>query len=184
MKQLSFIIIALFYLLSCSRSSSETKYIDNNTEIDSALALSEIDTTSSIISSESDTLKNITKKSNEKGQNRLKTEIEFDRYMQLPSDAHFNGWPMTQQLELSKSIIEMYPDTLKNLAMARYQTYDIYFPIEISDNFEKGVSTETVTYPKKLIFRFEIFEDKYADTPYLKQDIVVKRRENGELYVE
>ena len=106
------------------------------------------------------------------------------RYIEFPSDANFNGKPMTQQEDILKKIFEKFPDTLSNLAIERYKTYNYYFPKAIADNFEEGVAREIVIYPKKLIFRFQLFENESASTPYITKDIIVRRNENGELYTE
>lgn len=106
------------------------------------------------------------------------------KYTELPGDVHFNGKPMTQQVELSKKRYETYPDTLSNLAIARYKTYDSFFPISIADNFEAGISTERIVYPKKLIFNFQLFEDDATSTPYITKQIIVTRHENGLMIAE
>lgn len=110
--------------------------------------------------------------------------IEYTRFVQFPSDANWNGKPMVQQVELCSRILNNNPDTLSNLALMRYKTYDSYFPIAISDNFEEGISTEIIMYPEKLIFQFQVFENEFAAKPYLIKSICVMRNDNGEVYVE
>lgn len=106
------------------------------------------------------------------------------RYIEFPNDAHFNGSPMTQQEEMPKEILENHPDTLRKLAIARYKAYDQYYPKSIADNFEEGISTEHIHYPKKLIFRFELFDNESSWTPYIVKEVMVIRNPNGELFIE
>lgn len=91
---------------------------------------------------------------------------------------------MTQQEDIPKEILENKPDTLSKLALARYKTYDHFFPKSIADNFEEGISTEHIHYPKKLIFRFMVFDNEFSETPYLVKEVIVRRTPNGELYTE
>lgn len=110
--------------------------------------------------------------------------IEYTRFLQFPSDVNWNGKPLVQQVELCSTVLNYNPDTLSNLALMRYKTYDSYFPIAISDNFEEGISTEIIMYPEKLIFQFHVFENEYAAEPYLIKNISVMRNANGDAYVE
>jgi hypothetical protein len=121
---------------------------------------------------------------NTKTKNRSLPEPIATRYIEFPSDANFNGKPMTQQEEISKKVFEEFPDTLSNLAIERYKTYGYFFPKAIADNFEDGVSREIIVYPKKLIFRFHLFENGSASTPYITKDITVRRNKDGFLYTE
>lgn len=106
------------------------------------------------------------------------------RMIEFPSDDNFHGRPMVQQENIPAGIYKKNPDTLNKTAIARYKTYDHFFPKSIADNFENGTSTERIRYPEKLIFRFELFENDRAPKPYLIKDITVKRKPNGELYTE
>ena len=106
------------------------------------------------------------------------------RYIEFPGDANFNGKPMTQQEDISSEVLEKVPDTLSNLAMERYRTYDHFFPKAIADNFEEGISREIIIYPKKLVFRFQLFENSAAMSPYRIEEITVRRNGDGTLYTE
>ena len=104
--------------------------------------------------------------------------------MQFISDASLNGAPITIQIDLSQNILNDFPDTLSKLAINQYNSYQNHFPRAIADNFEEGTSREIIYYPKKLIFRFELFENEYYGKPYLTKDITVRRNNNGELNIE
>lgn len=115
---------------------------------------------------------------------KLDKEPSQIRFINFPSDANFNGEPMTQQEQIPKDILEKYPDTLSKLAITRYKTYDYFFPKSIADNFEEGISTTNIHYPEALIFRFELFENKNANKPYQIKEVIVRRNPNGEVYTE
>jgi len=106
------------------------------------------------------------------------------RFSEFPGNDHFNGKPLVQQLDLSKKTLEESPDTLSNLAMESYKGFEGSFPTSISCNFDEGTSKEHISYPKKLIFRFQIFENEFATKPYLTKDVVVKRTDEGVSYTE
>jgi uncharacterized lipoprotein NlpE involved in copper resistance len=130
---------------------------------------------------QTDTLSKLKKTADKK---QIKNRETYDRYIEFPGDANFNGKPMTQQEEIPKEILEKHPDTLSKLAIARYKTYDNFFPKSIADNFEEMKSTEHIYYPKVLIFRFELFENCNAFKPYLIKEVIVRRNTNGEVYTE
>lgn len=174
-------------MTSCNSSTKE-QVSENLKQIDELKVSNELDTLISKYK-EQDSVKtdlqiNTADTANKK-MNKKSLEISYPvRYIEFPGDANFNGKPMTQQEDISKKILEKFPDTLSNLAIERYKTYDYFFPKAIADNFEDGISTEMVMYPKKLIFRFQLFENGSASTPYVTKDITIMRNENGELYAE
>lgn len=111
------------------------------------------------------------------------TTISYIRMEAVPRDNNFNGEPMVQQIELASKILQFYPDTLVTLAKERYAGYDRYFPVSVQDNFEEGISTERIHYPK-LIFEFQLFENEYASKPYLVKQISIRKEINGTLTAE
>ncbi len=81
------------------------------------------------------------------------------------SDAKLNGEPILLQEELSVNILASNPDTIKNYLKGVYLGQERNFPRSIADNFEQGISTEYISYPK-LNYRVELFEDEYSKKPY------------------
>ena len=98
------------------------------------------------------------------------------------SDAKFNGEPMLIQLELSEKVLAAHPDTIKNHLRREYLNQERNFPRSIADNFEKGISTERIYYPK-LNYRVELFKNEYEKKPF--QVLVYSvRKENEKIIVE
>jgi hypothetical protein len=117
--------------------------------------------------------------------NEQKTEAEPRlRSFREPGRSNFEGEPIRQELDIPIATFEKIPDTLNKLAIARYKSYEEFFPRLIADNFKAGKSTILIDYPAKLIFSFEVFEDIYAQKPYVKRDVTVRRSGNGELSAE
>lgn len=110
--------------------------------------------------------------------------VSYTRLIEFPGDNHFNGKPMIHQIEMTSKVLNNFTDTLSKLALTYYKTYDRYFPKAIADNFEDGISTEMVVYPKKLIFQFQIFQDENAANPYVIKEVIIRRNENREPYAE
>ena len=108
----------------------------------------------------------------------------FARYIEFPSDNTFNGKPLTHQIEIAENVYKKFTDTLTNLALFNYKSYTNFFPKSISDNFEEGISTTHIHYPKKLIFRFQLFENEFSSSPYITKEITINRNVNGDLYAE
>lgn len=81
------------------------------------------------------------------------------------SDAKLNGETILLQEELSEKILASNPDTIKNYLKGIYLGQERNFPRSIADNFEQGISTEHISYPK-LNYRVELFEDEYSKKPY------------------
>jgi hypothetical protein len=96
---------------------------------------------------------------------KVKNKEVFLRFGEQCSDEKFNGAPIVLQENLSKSILNNNPDTIKNYLKRFYQGQERLFPRSIADNFEKGTSKEFISYPK-LNFRVELFENEYAKNPY------------------
>ncbi|MDD2346016.1 MAG: hypothetical protein PHY85_07710 [Bacteroidales bacterium] len=189
------ILIGMFLILlsSCNTSTQNFESENPNDSISSSnesKLVSNQDTTLFANNKIMDTLINnkthhdSDKKKEIKANDKKSDLIEIGRYIELPGDRHFNGNPMIQQLDLSKSVLDKFPDTLSKLAVSNYKTYDRFFPIAISDDFENGISTELIIYPKKLIFQFQLFEDEHALRPYITKEIVIRRNEAGEPYSE
>ncbi len=187
MKRVIYIGIVLAFLSSCNNSTEERfsgSLIENNPlelpESKDSFVNIDVEQDSFNLSPQIktiDTLKKIQKK------NELKSPSPT-RFVEFPGDDNFNGKPLIQQVEISQKMLEKFPDTLKNLAISRYKTYEQYFPITIADNFDDGISTEIISFPEKLIFTFQLFEDEFSSKPYLIKDVVIKRNEKGELYAE
>lgn len=98
------------------------------------------------------------------------------------SDSKFNGEPILLQEELSAKILASNPDTIKNYLKNLYLGQERNFPRSIADNFEKGISTEHISYPR-LNYRVELFEDEYSKKPYKILGYSV-RKEKDKLIVE
>ena len=163
-------------------SSSEPKQLYSNVKVTVSDTLTKVNEESP--SFQTDTTPQPEKTTNKKKFKNLENIGIAERYIEFPGDANFNGKPMTQQEEIPKEILEKHPDTLSKLAIARYKTYDNFFPKSIADNFEEMKSTEHIHYPKVLIFRFELFENKNANKPYHIEEVKVRRNPNGEIYSE
>jgi hypothetical protein len=179
------------FITSCNNSHND-QTIENRSETDSTHTSQKKDTLIRT-AKEKDTIKSDsqikTAKTNKKHQNNIQNKNKEKsppllRYSDSPDDENFNGKPMTQQEDISKNILEKHPDTLSKIAIARYKAFDNFFPKSIADNFEKGISTEHIYYPEKLIFRFELFENEVSWEPYIVKEIIVRRNANGELYTE
>ncbi len=110
-------------------------------------------------------------------------KIPFIRMEEGPSDSHFNGEPMIHQVDLASKVLQLYPDTLIHLAKQSYLNYEHYFPRSIQDNFEQGISTEQIYYPK-LKFMFQLFENEYAARPYLEKQIIIIKERDGAIKAE
>ena len=95
-----------------------------------------------------------------------KKKIELIRYEEGPGDDNMNGKPLTIQMEIHEDDYKLIPDTLLFIVKQKYQSWESYFPVSIADNFDEGISTEHIHYPE-LIVNFQLFEDGYAQSPYL-----------------
>lgn len=179
--QLIILLFTLLILVSCN--TNRDKHSCNKMQNEVIVFEDKDSIPSNNTSLVTDTFKNINN-----DQVYYKSEDESpmpqSRYEILPNKEVWNGKPMVQQIEIPKEALVMKPDSLSKLAIERYKTYDKYFPVSISDNFEKGISTEHIIYPEKLIFRFHVFEDEFSKTPYLKKDITVRRNDKGKPYTE
>lgn len=120
---------------------------------------------------------------NKTTQQQKKPIISYSRFEEVPDDDNFNGKPMILQMNFASTLMQLYPDTLIHLAKERYSGYDRFFPVSIQDDFEKGISTERIHYPK-LIFEFQLFETEYASKPYSVKHITIKKERNGTLTTE
>jgi hypothetical protein len=112
--------------------------------------------------------------------NKNTAETVSSRYIEFPAENNFNGKPLTQQLEIKTKTFNKCPDTLRKIAENNYRNYSPFFPVSIADNFEKGISTVHIHYPR-LRFSFQIFEDEYSHCPYITKTISVEKDTNGEL---
>ena len=180
MKQL--ILLLSIYLLSCNHSD------------DSITA----NKPQAIVSSKKDSIvhpkKNIQNQSENKTQNKIEKKKDLVMNQENPEsfelvgesygDKNWNGKPIHQQLILTQKALKEFPDTLNNIAISLYKSYEHIFPRAIADNFEKGTSKEIIYYPEKLIFDFELFENTNSKKFYSTKAITVKRDFNGEFTTE
>lgn len=113
-----------------------------------------------------------------------KSAVQVDRFEMTPSIANENGEPLLVQVEISEEVFRTVPDTLQKLAKSRYTSYRPFFSRSISCDFEGGNSKEHVNFPKRLTFRFMVFEDSYSLKPWSTKEIVVIRSKTGELSTE
>lgn len=107
-----------------------------------------------------------------------KERAEYCRYEDGPGDSNFNGKPLTIQMEIHEDDYKLIPDTLLFIVKQKYQSWESYFPVSIADNFDEGISTEHIHYPE-LIVNFQLFEDGYAQSPYLIVPVKVYRDRSG-----
>lgn len=187
MIRLTYIFTIIIFLTSCNNSNNE-RINEFLNQVDLINTRQDSDTLFQT-NKEKDTLKpdfQITSAKTKSKNQRKNKEITQSptRMIDFPSDNNFKGEPMTQQENFPNAILEKYPDTLSKLAIARYKTYNYFFPKSIADNFEEGISTEHTHYPEKLIFRFELFENESSLTPYIVKEVILRRNSNGELYTE
>lgn len=98
------------------------------------------------------------------------------------NDSKLNGEPIHIQQDLQKTAITDHPDTITKILKSYYNNNERQFPRSIEDNFEAGISTERVSYPK-LNFVIELFENEYAKNPYktIRHSV---RKVNKEIVVE
>lgn len=180
MKQL--ILLLSIYLISCNHS-------------DDSITANKPQT---IFSSKKDSIvhpkKNIQNQSENKTQNKIEKKKDLGINQENPEsfelvgesfgDKNWNGKPIHQQLILTQKALKEFPDTLNNIAISLYNSYEHLFPRAIADNFEKGISKEIIYYPEKLIFDFELFENTNSKKNYSTIAITVKRDLNGRLTTE
>ena len=180
MKQL--ILLLSIYLISCNHS-------------DDSITANKPQT---IFSSKKDSIvhpkKNIQNQSENKTQNKIEKKKDLGMNQENPEsfelvgesfgDKNWNGKPIHQQLILTQKALKEFPDTLNNIAISLYNSYEHLFPRAIADNFEKGISKEIIYYPEKLIFDFELFENTNSKKNYSTIAITVKRDLNGRLTTE
>ena len=180
LKQL--ILLLSIYLISCNHS-------------DDSITANKPQT---IFSSKKDSIvhpkKNIQNQSENKTQNKIEKKKDLGMNQENPEsfelvgesfgDKNWNGKPIHQQLILTQKALKEFPDTLNNIAISLYNSYEHLFPRAIADNFEKGISKEIIYYPEKLIIDFELFENTNSKKFYSTKTITVKRDFNGRLTTE
>lgn len=113
----------------------------------------------------------------------FENKLEYTRFVQFPSDDHFNGKSLIYQLELSNEDYLKNKDTLVSIMKVHYNLSERFFPVSISDNFGKCISTETVFYPK-LNYSFFLFENSYSKTPHETIHLSIKKEKSGEFTIE
>lgn len=101
---------------------------------------------------------------------------------EIVSNSKLNGEQILLQEVLPENILLKNPDTIKYFLKNQYLGQERNFPRSIADNFEKGVSTERISYPK-LYYRVELFEDEYSKKPYKVLSYSV-RKEREKIIVE
>lgn len=111
----------------------------------------------------------------------IKREFQM-RTSEGVTDNKLNGEPILIQMELTPKVLANNPDTMRNYVKALYLGQQQNFPRSIADNFEQGISTERISYPR-LNYAIEMYEDAYARKPYsiLRYSV---RSENGIVIVE
>jgi hypothetical protein len=179
MKTIGLILLIPIFQISCSQKqdSNSIESPENTTLISSKkTSLLEPDTTvlANDIRLETSTSNKIIQKKNNK------PHETYLRMVAFPSDRHFNGEPLIWQQDLALEVITAHPDTLKELAKQLYSSFTHSFPVSISDNFEEGISTKHIHYPK-LTFIFQVFENQYEAKYYLEKQYVVKGDVNGNI---
>lgn len=123
------------------------------------------------------TSKNLTKPNNEE-------LYQIERYIEFPGDMHMNGKPLVYQLNMKQSTLLKHPDTLQTIAISNYESFKNFYPRSIACDFENGTSTEFTDYPKTLTFKFQLFENNKALSPYEIKLLTVIRTENNELKIK
>lgn len=113
----------------------------------------------------------------------FENKMEYTRFVQFPSDDHFNGKSLIYQLELSSEDYCINKNTLVSIMKVHYNLSKRYFPVSIPNNFEKGISKETVFYPK-LNYSFQLFENSYSKTSHETIHLSIKKEMSGEFTIE
>ncbi len=128
----------------------------------------------------------LVKKDSLKRKNKPKQDSEnmlFSRAEEYPTDDNFNGKPLLIELVLPSKAIKICKDTLQKIAKERYVIYERSFPRSIADDFEHGISTEHISYPR-LKFNFQLFESEKSIKPYSEQLITIYKSNDGVIVSE
>lgn len=86
-------------------------------------------------------------------------------------------------IELSKKVADSNPDTLLSLLKHTYNAYELDFlAAGHADNFEDGISKPIIWYTE-LRFWVHVFENAYAEKPYLEKAYSIIKDYNGNFTV-
>ncbi len=96
---------------------------------------------------------------------KIKPRLSYGRESDGCSNDNLNGKAILVQLDLNSSVLLSYPDTIIQYLKSYYNNLEHFFPRSIADDFEHGISTERISYPK-LNFIVELYENEYAAKPY------------------
>ncbi|NVO02738.1 MAG: hypothetical protein HXX09_08515 [Bacteroidetes bacterium] len=122
-------------------------------------------------------------KSNKLVKSHKINKVEQLRFQDGVNDDKMNGEALVIQMELSSKVIFDNPDTIKNYLKDFYMSRKSKFHKMIADDFEHGISVESIAYPK-LNFIVEIFGSSFAEKPYQTLRYSVKRNINGIFIIE
>jgi len=169
-----------FLFVSCNKVDKKSKVLNSvTTEISQPQKDKLANDTNKLQIEKHDSLKETTYKMVSKHQKVLTPQI---RVSDQVSDAKFNGEKILLQEELTEKIFLVNPDTIKRFLKKQYLNQLRNFPRSIADNFEQGISTEHISYPK-LNYRVELFKDIYSQKPYKILEYSA-RKEGEEIIVE
>jgi hypothetical protein len=174
MRILIFMISIL--LFACNNTENKSTIITPIKKVDSILSKK----TLQIDSNNTEKLKNEAPihKSNKLLTSNKINKVEQQRFQDGVNDNKMNGEPIVIQMELSSKIIFDNPDTIKNYLKNYYMSQKSSFHVMIADDFEHGISVESIDYPK-LNFIVEIFGSSNAKKPYQTLRYSLKRNING-----
>lgn len=87
-------------------------------------------------------------------------------------------------IELSKKVADSKPDTLLSLLKQTYNAYELDFMAAgHAENFEEGISKPIIMYPA-LRFWVHVFENAYAEKPYLVKAYSIIKDYNGNFTIK
>ncbi len=99
------------------------------------------------------------------------------------SNAKFNGEAVVIEMEIPASVLKAHPDTLKKEVRQNYANSERFFPRSIADDFQKGISTEQISYPH-LNYTVRVYENEFAAKPYTTQTFRAWKHALGHIVVE
>lgn len=179
-RMLSLIFGFLFLFVSCRNTSTKLENeIVTVSEIKEPPKTKLNDDTNKLQIENSDSLKEAPQQ--KVARPPIKREVQM-RTSERVTDNKLNGESILIQMELMSKVLTYNPDTMRNYVKALYLGQERSFPRSIADNFEQGISTERISYPR-LNYAIEMYEDAYARKPYsiLRYSV---RSENGIVIVE
>jgi hypothetical protein len=129
------------------------------------------------------TFKGLVEKATQADPKKNKKQIQTRLSEIAASDHKFNGEPVLIQLTIAPELLQKHPDTLKQEVRSAYKSSERFFPRSIADNFEAGISTEQISYPR-VSFSLELFTDDYSEKPYQTMHYKAWRDNSGIIQVE